>query len=208
MFFGGGGGFPFEEFEEAGGFPGRRGGGPKKEVENSKMYEILGVAKDATFDQIKKAYRKLAIKKHPDKGGDPEEVSVTSKYYSLTTNFCYSSKKSHALTKSSLTKRKGMYMTSTVWTELRKELEALVAWMTSSPCSWAAKVELLRREKPVLNQQLEELSATYKTCTMETHSNCRLIDSEFAVLVMVLADLMLQLSKLVVHVRVEVCVRL
>ena len=48
MFFGGGG-FPFEEFE-SGGFPGARGGGPKKEVENSKMYEILGVEKDATMD--------------------------------------------------------------------------------------------------------------------------------------------------------------
>lgn len=75
MFFGGGG-FPFEEFEQAG-FGGRMpgGGGPKKEVENSKLYEILGVEKDATMDQIKKAYRKLAIKNHPDKGGDPEKVS-------------------------------------------------------------------------------------------------------------------------------------
>ena len=78
MFFGGGGGgFPFEEFEQAG-FGGRMpgGGGPKKEVENSKLYEILGVEKDATMDQIKKAYRKLAIKHHPDKGGDPEKVSI------------------------------------------------------------------------------------------------------------------------------------
>jgi DnaJ-class molecular chaperone len=33
-------------------------------------YEILGVEKSATADDIKRAYRKLASKNHPDKGGD------------------------------------------------------------------------------------------------------------------------------------------
>jgi hypothetical protein len=66
MFFGG---FPGGmDDDDEGGFPGGFGGmpggrrGPPKEVDNKKLYEILGVDKDASMDVIKKAYRKLAIK--------------------------------------------------------------------------------------------------------------------------------------------------
>ena len=34
-------------------------------------YQTLGVPADAKFDAIRGAYRALAVKHHPDKGGDP-----------------------------------------------------------------------------------------------------------------------------------------
>ena len=52
-------------------------------------YEILGVDKNATLDQIKMAYRKAMQKVHPDRSGLPEFFSqqVISAYKTLKTRF-------------------------------------------------------------------------------------------------------------------------
>jgi len=84
MFFGGGGGFPFPGME--GGMPGGGRGGKKKDVDTDKFYKLLEVDKNANDAEIKKAYRKLAVKHHPDKGGDPEKFKEISKAYETLSN--------------------------------------------------------------------------------------------------------------------------
>merc|ERR1719223_2186408 len=79
MFFGGGGGFPFPGMEGGG----HGGGRPKKNADTTKFYKTLEVEKNATEAEIKKAYRKLAVKHHPDKGGDPENFKEITRAYEV-----------------------------------------------------------------------------------------------------------------------------
>mmetsp|Transcript_5398 Transcript_5398/g.11894 ORF Transcript_5398/g.11894 Transcript_5398/m.11894 type:complete len:435 (+) Transcript_5398:126-1430(+) len=67
-----------------GGFPGDMGGMPRRPKGNStRYYEILGVDKNASADDLKKAHRKLALKHHPDKGGDPEKFKEINEAYDV-----------------------------------------------------------------------------------------------------------------------------
>lgn len=46
------------------------------------LYDYLGVGKDASQDEIKRAYRKAAKKNHPDKKGSAEEMAKINRAYS------------------------------------------------------------------------------------------------------------------------------
>ena len=49
-------------------------------------YKILGVSKDASTDEIRKAYRKLAHQHHPDKGGEETKFKEINEAYQTLSN--------------------------------------------------------------------------------------------------------------------------
>lgn len=46
-------------------------------------YEILGVGKDASADEVKKAYRRAAVEHHPDRGGDEAKFKEITEAYEV-----------------------------------------------------------------------------------------------------------------------------
>lgn len=49
-------------------------------------YEVLGIKKDASADEVKKAFRRLARKHHPDAGGDEERFKEINEAYEVLSN--------------------------------------------------------------------------------------------------------------------------
>ncbi len=52
----------------------------------STLYDILNLEKKATTQDIKQAYKKLAMKHHPDRGGDEDTFKQIGRAYDILSN--------------------------------------------------------------------------------------------------------------------------
>ena len=53
---------------------------------NKDYYEILGAAEDASQEEIERLYKRLAIRHHPDRGGDAEYMKAINEAYAVLGN--------------------------------------------------------------------------------------------------------------------------
>jgi len=65
------------------GMDGARGSRGKPPVDRTKFYKLLEVSTEASNADIRKAYKKLALKHHPDKGGDKETFREITRAYEV-----------------------------------------------------------------------------------------------------------------------------
>lgn len=59
-----------------------------KDIYDPNLLSMLGLSEGATIEDIKKRFRELALKYHPDKGGDSEKfMEILDAYKKLTENY-------------------------------------------------------------------------------------------------------------------------
>lgn len=66
--------------------PGGMRGGTREPVDNESLYKELGIEKNATEREVKKAWRKLAKTHHPDRGGDADKFKKLEAAYDVLSN--------------------------------------------------------------------------------------------------------------------------
>lgn len=81
-FFSFGGGPNFGSYSHGGGTT----RSPFGSRQDDSYYNALGVPRDASEQEIKRAYRQLAMKTHPDKGGNAEEFKKITEAYEVLTD--------------------------------------------------------------------------------------------------------------------------
>ena len=60
---------------------------PQSSLSSNTYYKVLGVNSKATGREIKKAYLKIALKEHPDKGGNAKKFQAAVTAYEILTKF-------------------------------------------------------------------------------------------------------------------------
>eukprot|EP00210_Caulerpa_lentillifera_P002963 g2829.t1 len=73
--------FPFSHFDEFNAFPQQRR--RPATTPSFKYYETLGISRSANSSQIRTAFKQLARRMHPDKGGDPEKFKALNEAYEV-----------------------------------------------------------------------------------------------------------------------------
>jgi len=164
MFFGGFPGFGGSDHEDS---PDPSGG----DIDNKALYECLGVEKNATQDEIKKAYRKLAVKLHPDKGGDPEKFKEINAAYEVLGN----------PEKREMYDRYGLDALRDGGGGGMDPFESLFGGLLGGGRRGASKPQQ-KKVKPILKEikvTLEEIySGKMKTITYERHKTCEGCDGK------------------------------
>src|SRR6201995_4118708 len=52
-------------------------------AEKRDYYDVLGIGKSASADEIKKAFRRKAVELHPDRGGDEAKFKEVNEAYEI-----------------------------------------------------------------------------------------------------------------------------
>eukprot|EP01024_Parvocaulis_polyphysoides_P000358 TRINITY_DN1008_c0_g1_i5.p1 TRINITY_DN1008_c0_g1~~TRINITY_DN1008_c0_g1_i5.p1 ORF type:complete len:252 (+),score=47.13 TRINITY_DN1008_c0_g1_i5:128-883(+) len=74
----------FSGFDGMGGpFGGFGGAGGPSKSDDTKYYKLLGVDRNATPEELKKAHKKQILKNHPDKGGDNHKYQEIKQAYEV-----------------------------------------------------------------------------------------------------------------------------